>query len=206
MKKTLIISIVFCMLSICVGSSRASLVFSENFDSYPYGGNWDGSGVWDILWGDVDMHGAGGFWDVWPGNGQYVDMAGSTGEAGAIWRYIDLPAGDYVLKFDLAGSGYIPDTQTPRAEDNTVMAQVDVVVSSPITLAFDTPFTTFTLPFTVTTAGPVPIAFGDMGPNDNAGLFLDNVRVHSVVPAPGAVLLGSIGVGIVGWLRRRKIV
>jgi hypothetical protein len=154
----------------------------------------------------VDIHGAGGYWDVWPGNGQYVDMAGSTGEAGGIGRLIDLAVGDYVLKFDLAGSGLIPDTQNPRAGDNTVTVQADGVVSGPYTLAFDTPFTTYTLPFTVTTAGPVPIAFFDIGPDDNAGLFLDNVRVHSIVPAPGAVLLGSIGVGIVGWLRRRKIV
>ncbi len=37
--------------------------------------------------------------------------------------------------------------------------------------------------------------------NDMAAL--DNITL-TLIPAPGAILLGSIGVGLVGWLRRKK--
>ena len=40
-------------------------------------------------------------------------------------------------------------------------------------------------------------------PDYNYGPALDNVSVNAV-PAPGAFLLGSMGVGLVGWICRRR--
>lgn len=45
------------------------------------------------------------------------------------------------------------------------------------------------------------IASGISG--DSVGF--DNLKIESAVPAPGAILLGSFGAGLVGWLRRRSM-
>ncbi len=210
MKKLLMIYMVFVLLSLCAGSSRAGWIFFDNFDNYPHESDWLPPAIsgWSVLDGTVDIHGAPGPWDVWPGNGRYVDMDGSSNDAGVLCRFIYLQAGSYVLSYELAGTGENPDTGAQRGGDNTVEALV-AGVSKSITLPYTTPFTTYTLPFTVNTSGLVSIAFYDpiglsgtvLG--DNAGLFLDDVGVY-VIPAPGAILLGAVGIGFVGFLRRRR--
>ena len=51
------------------------------------------------------------------------------------------------------------------------------------------------------------IMIEDLGYDGNftaSDAYFDNIRVTAVVPVPGAFLLGGIGVGIVGWVKRRR--
>jgi hypothetical protein len=203
-KKTLTLFVVFCMLSLCAGSSRAALIFSDNFDSYTAGIPWPGGGQWTVTDPSVDLIGEGTSWDLIPDNGLYLDMDGSSGNAGTIESIsIDLLPGDYILSFDLAGN-------QRQAGDDSVIVQVGggSLVNATETRGESDPFTTVSISFNVATATSATISFNGVG-GDNKGVLLDNVALNSVeniIPAPGAILLGSIGVGIVGWLRRRRIV
>jgi MYXO-CTERM domain-containing protein len=176
------------------GSAAQADIFSDNFDTENGGSgqlNYGGLANWTVSSGTIDLIGNGLF-DFLPGNGLYIDLDGSTGDAGQLMSVnIFLTPGSYTLFYDLAGSH--------RGTDETV----DVTFGGEPTVTHTNipsaqGFTTYSINMNVAVAGNVTITFQNMG-GDNVGALLDNVRV---VPTPGAVAL--IGLGGLAAARRRR--
>jgi hypothetical protein len=199
--------LVALLVGMSVGYADAAVVFSDNFDSENGGVgtlNYTGFAQWTVTLGTVDLIG-NGYYDFPPvtdGHGLYVDMDGSSSQAGTMVSLnLPLGPGSYVLSYELAGN-------QRGGPDDTVTASVEVGVSPAhvITLASSDPFATFSDNFTLTTAQTVNIQFAASG-GDNIGILLDNVKLESVVPEPTTIvvwgLLGGLGLAV-GYFRRKR--
>lgn len=201
---------VLCMVAICLcvagtTNANAGILLYDDFNS-ENGGNWqlnyDGFANWTVTGGTVDLIGGNSGWNWYTAtNGLYVDMDGSTGNAGIMTlksSVLTLGPGTYTLQFDLAGN-----KRTPQQDAVHVQVNLGSVFSKQYTLAWDAPFTSYVETFTVLAGdAPASLSFEGIG-TDNIGMLLDNVKVSSV-PEPATMLL--LGTGLVGVAAfRRKL-
>jgi len=197
-----------CVVSIAsmllAGNAFGASVFSDDFNAENGGAgvvNYVAFANWTVTSGSVDLIG-NGYYDFLPGNGLYIDMDGSTSQAGTIESIaIPLAAGTYQLSFDLAGNRRI-DTR------DQVTAQVNVgpLFAEDFSLPFDAGFTHYVRNFSVASPTTVSLSFAAIG-SDNVGMLLDNVAV-AAIPLPAAAWAGVSLMGLLvasKSLRRRTV-
>jgi hypothetical protein len=181
-----------------VGESHATLIFSDNFNTENGGMgqlNYNFFANWSVSNGTVDLIGSPhGFYDFFPSNGLYVDLDGTSFQAGTFTSTaIPVTPGSYILSFLLGGS--------QRGDVNTVQVNVSGgLASSTYTLASNVPLTLETISFTILAPTTINLSFQNVGNSNNIGLILDNVnlnRVSTAVPDSGSTIV-FLGIAMIG--------
>jgi hypothetical protein len=197
MKKLFLLLLVPIFMVSVASSASALVIFEDNFDTENGGVgvlNYSGFDNWTVSDGTVDLIG-NGYFDFFPGNGLYVDMDGSTNNAGIMTSGIYLAAGAYTLQFDLAGN-----QRNDAGEQVNVSVVMGSVFNNSYSLTRYDPFQTFTETIDVAADGNYFLQFEGVG-GDNIGMLLDNVKIASV-PEPATMLL--VGIGFLGLAIGRK--
>jgi len=190
----------FVLAGLLAGASAAQAVtiFSDDFNADTNGLNKTVFvGGWTVANGSVDMIGSPPpFFDLIPGNGHYVDLDGSSSDAGEFSKALSLTGGvTYTASFQLAGSH--------RGGSDIVDVSFGTSLGTYTLLSAD-PLGTRTLIFTPGSSGLFSLTFANRG-GDNVGALLDNVEVTAAaIPEPSTYALMFAGLAGIGFVARRR--
>ena len=212
MKRTIITAgiILAGSMSLCSAAAAGTVVLSDNFNGDAEQLNTPGDAVFTSTSpsgntpnaASVDLVGPGFFSLCAPGQGNCVDLDGTTGsgnlpDSGQLTSNGSFGPGTYTLRFDLSGNERSP---SPQTTDISLGA-----FSTALTLGEADPWKSYTYFFTTATGGN--LQFTDLGPSDQQGNLLDNVTLLSGVPEPASWAMMLLGVGLIGAgmrMARRK--
>jgi hypothetical protein len=195
MKKLIAICILLVLISTGAANASVTLTFDElptqPVNGLSYNGVTFGFKVDLVPSNDAVYNGIG------PGNLTYLQDASLEGTAAGVLM-IDFDTPTDILEFGVALNSYdaVTNGYVVRLYDayNTPLGNFPGD-TSPLVLWSEGQFT-----YSGTRVSRVFIAFNDQA----AGRFAIDNLTYNPIPAPGAVLLGSFGLGIVNWLRRRR--
>jgi hypothetical protein len=157
-------------------------LFVDTFDSENDGANgkrlYSTFAKWNIVEGSVDLVG-GNYFNMQPGNGLYVDLDGSSGNAGTMEtkQEFTLAPGTYELSFELAGN-------RRGNQQDVVTVSLGDVYSEEFSLPYQTPFQSYKRTIEVTSATTAKLVFEHSG-GDHVGMLLDDVKLVQTLSCPG---------------------
>jgi hypothetical protein len=185
------------LMAVCgLATTASAQIFSDNFNAETLGLSTTTLTNWTVV-NEVDVLGDG-FIDFYPGNGKFIDMAGSPGFGKITTKSsFNLAPGAYVLSFDLGKNG-----SAATSMDVSVGTAFTTTISDAI--AYNA-FVPQVFNFIVGAPTVVTLNFDYNGGPNNQGYIIDNVVLRNGdAPEPGTFALLGLGLAAGLVARRRR--